>query len=108
MLRQLGKQHFQSWMHHPLVEELLKRTNAVNLKEKLTPEVNPIEAQEQVLKYLLETAKDTQFGKAYQFETLIESETKAEDFAATIPYFDYNKISEEWWNKLHNGEDNVT
>lgn len=81
---------------------------AINLKEKLTPEVNPIEAQEQVLKYLLETAKDTQFGKAYQFETLIESETTAEDFAATIPYFDYNKISEEWWNKLHNGEDNVT
>lgn len=81
---------------------------AINLKEKLTPEVNPIEAQEQVLKYLLETAKDTQFGKAYQFETLLESETTAEDFAATIPYFDYNKISEEWWDKLHNGEDNVT
>ena len=25
---------------------------AINLKEKLTPEVNPIEAQEQVLKYI--------------------------------------------------------
>lgn len=81
---------------------------AINLKEKLTPEVNPIEAQEQVLRQLLETAKDTQFGKMYHFEMLLESESIAKDFAATIPYFDYNKISKEWWSKLHDGEDNVT
>ncbi|TYB80104.1 GH3 auxin-responsive promoter family protein [Bizionia saleffrena] len=81
---------------------------AINLKDKLTPEVNPIEAQEQVLKHLLETAKDTQFGKAYKFKSLLESDTIAEAFAATIPYFDYNEISEQWWRKLHNGEENVT
>ncbi|MBQ0768762.1 MAG: GH3 auxin-responsive promoter family protein [Bizionia sp.] len=81
---------------------------AINLKDKLTPDVNPIEAQEQVLRHLLETAIDTQFGKMYQFNSLLESETTAKDFAATIPYFDYNSISEQWWSKLHVGEIDVT
>lgn len=81
---------------------------AIHLKDSLTPEVNPIEAQERVLIHLLETAKATQFGKAYQFERLLESKTIAKDFASTIPYFDYNTISEQWWNKLHQGEQDVT
>lgn len=81
---------------------------AIHLKDSLTPEVNPIEAQERVLIHLLETAKATQFGKAYQFERLLESKTIAKDFASTIPYFDYNTISEQWWNKLHHGEQDVT
>ncbi|OIQ22681.1 GH3 auxin-responsive promoter family protein [Lacinutrix sp. MedPE-SW] len=81
---------------------------AINLKDALTPSVNPIEAQEKVLKNLLETAKDTQFGNYYNFQNILESRNITKVFSQTIPYFDYNKINEQWWSKLHDGEENVT
>jgi hypothetical protein len=78
------------------------------LKDAVTSEVNHIEVQKDVLTDLLETAKETQFGKQYQFETILESENKAEAFSNSLPYFDYNKINDEWWYKLHEGETDVT
>lgn len=81
---------------------------AINLKDALTPSVHPVEAQEKVLKNLLETAKGTQFGKYYNFKNILESENITEAFSQTIPYFDYNKINKQWWSKLHQGEENVT
>ena len=40
---------------------------AIHFKEALTPSVNHLESQKAVLKHLLDTAKDTEFGKAYNF-----------------------------------------
>ncbi|MBU2997706.1 GH3 auxin-responsive promoter family protein [Cellulophaga baltica] len=80
----------------------------IDLKDKLTPESNPIEEQEKVLIDLLEKAKDTAFGQHYNFATILEAENPAKKFATTLPYFDYNKLNGEWWYKLHEGEENVT
>ena len=68
------------------------------LKDAVTPEVNHIEAQKDMLVKLLETAKDTQFGKYYQFDSLLESDQIVKEFSNRIPYFDYNKINDEIWN----------
>ncbi|RAJ12952.1 GH3 family domain-containing protein [Olleya aquimaris] len=81
---------------------------AIHLKEALTSEVNPVQAQEKVLLKLLETAKETQFGKHYNFSDILNSENPAQTFAHRIPYFDYNKINDVWWSKLHQGETDVT
>ncbi|MGB1211296.1 MAG: GH3 family domain-containing protein [Lacinutrix venerupis] len=81
---------------------------AINLKDALTPSVNPVEAQHKVLKSLLETAKNTQFGEHYNFQNILESENITETFSKTIPYYDYNEINKKWWSKLHDGEENVT
>ena len=81
---------------------------AINLKDALTPSVNPVEAQQKVLKSLLETAKNTQFGEHYNFQNILESENISETFSKTIPYYDYNEINKKWWSKLHDGEENVT
>ncbi|WP_452222014.1 GH3 family acyl-acid amido synthetase [Lacinutrix salivirga] len=80
----------------------------IQLKDTLSPEVNHIEAQEKVLKELLEKAKDTEFGKHFNFKEILNSDTTLEAFAQNIPYFDYNKINEEWWHQLHEGKENVT
>ncbi|WP_405565565.1 GH3 auxin-responsive promoter family protein [Polaribacter sp. Asnod6-C07] len=80
----------------------------INLTDTLTSETNHTDAQEAVLKNLLETAKDTQFGKKYSFETILLSDDLGESFADVVPYFDYNKINEKWWSKLHEGEVDVT
>ncbi len=80
----------------------------IDLKDKLTPDANPIEDQKEVLTMLLEKAKDTAFGKHYNFTEILEDANPLQKFSSSIPYFDYNKLNDEWWSKLHNGEENVT
>lgn len=80
----------------------------INLKDKLTPEINHIDAQQKVLKDLLEKAKDTKFGTFYKFQNILNSDNIDKEFSKTVPYFDYNKINDEWWNKLHDNESDVT
>ncbi|MDO1500632.1 GH3 auxin-responsive promoter family protein [Winogradskyella maritima] len=80
----------------------------IDIKDSFTSEPNHIENQENVLKQLLETAKDTQFGKYYLFEGILNADNISEAFARQVPYFDYNSINDAWWSKLHKGETNVT
>ena len=80
----------------------------IELKDTLSSEINHTESQEKVLKDLLEKAKETQFGKFYNFENILKEENIQKAFAETIPYFDYNKINDDWWHKLHENETDVT
>lgn len=80
----------------------------INLTDTLTSDINHIEAQEKTLQYLLETAKNTQFGQHYQFKEILESKSITKAFSEKVPYFDYNSLQEQWWYKIHNGEENVT
>ncbi|PQV47428.1 GH3 auxin-responsive promoter [Jejuia pallidilutea] len=80
----------------------------INLKGAITTEPNPIEAQKQVFKNLLDTAKDTQFGKHYNFKNILNSNQPQQTFASTIPYHNYKKMKDEWWHKVINGETNIT
>lgn len=80
----------------------------IYLKDMVSSEVNHIEAQNKVLKDLLSKAKDTQFGKHYKFDDMLQSDNLSKSFANRIPYFDYNKINDAWWHKLHEGETDVT
>jgi len=81
---------------------------AIHLKETFTTEKDPWREQQEVLQNLLDTAKNTDFGRCYNFETLLNSQDLPSVFAEKIPFFDYNKINDEWWHKLHNGHENVT
>ncbi|WP_308992354.1 GH3 auxin-responsive promoter family protein [Mariniflexile litorale] len=80
----------------------------IDITEKLTPESSPLENQKEVLKNLLEKAKGTAFGKFYNFEEILKSDAIQKRFSEAIPYFDYNKINEVWWHKLHEGHTNIT
>lgn len=80
----------------------------IELKGTFEAEPNPVEDQRNVLKSLLDKAKDTAFGKHYSFETILDAENFQKAFSETIPYHDYDKMNTDWWNKLHNGESNIT
>ncbi|WP_439131865.1 GH3 family domain-containing protein [Polaribacter sp.] len=80
----------------------------INVADSLSTETNHIEAQQKVLKKLLETAKETQFGKKYHFKNILLKDNFHQFFAKEVPYFDYHKINKKWWSKLHQGETNVT
>ena len=80
----------------------------IEIKDSISSEVNPLTAQQEVLRKLLDKAKHTDFGKHYEFESILESENVAQFFSEKVPYFDYNKINEEWWYRLQDGSENVT
>ena len=80
----------------------------IDLKDTLTPEGEALKQQEEELVNLLKKAKDTAFGKHYEFEKILESENVRNTFAEKVPYFDYNKIDSEWWHRYHEGEEDVT
>lgn len=80
----------------------------INITENLISETNHIESQQKQLKHLLEKAKDTEFGKHYHFEEILESDDIAEEFAKRVPYFDYHQMEAQWWNKTQEGVEDVT
>ncbi len=69
----------------------------------------PEKYQHITLRKLLETAQYTAFGKAYDFEGLLNSTTPIEQsFREHIPIFDYSKMHKEWWYRLLEGEENIS
>lgn len=70
-------------------------------KHTLLPQepADPVNAQETQLKTLLKTAKDTAFGKYYNFAGLLEAEDVRASFAKRVPLHDYDKMNERWWRQ---------
>ncbi len=65
--------------------------------------INPGNIQKKQLFYLLNKAKDTQFGRKYNFKEM----KTIEDYQKTVPLVDYEGIK-DWWNKYFEGEVDVT
>ncbi len=82
--------------------------SAIELRGSLVSEPSPVEAQKEVLISLLEKAKDTAFGKYYGFRKILDAITIEKEFAETIPYHDYNKMKDEWWNRVQDGLEDIT
>ncbi|GGW23369.1 GH3 family domain-containing protein [Arenibacter certesii] len=80
----------------------------LDLRDQLVSEKNPVESQKEVLQMLLETAKDTDFGKHYKFNEILQSPDQLDAFTQKVPYFDYNKMNTEWWCKIHEGANDVS
>ena len=66
------------------------------------------ELQENTLRQLLKTASSTDFGKHYNFKSILQSSNIIESFQNSLPIFDYDEIYNIWWHKLLNGEKDVT
>lgn len=90
----------------PIIGSVIK--GLIDVTGTIAGNQNPIEEQEKVLTNLLDKASETQFGKHYDFNSILNAEDKATTFAQKVPYFDYDSINEKWWSKLHQGEENVT
>ena len=89
-----------------IVGSIIKKL--IDLRDNLVSEPDALKAQEEVLRKLLKTAKDTEFGRQYNFETILKSDDVMITFAEKVPYFDYHKLEKEWWHKIHEGQENIT
>jgi hypothetical protein len=89
-----------------IIGEMIK--GAIKIAGSVTTTSNHVEAQQKVLKELLESAQSTAFGKHYEFSEMLAEKDMQSVFKRTIPYFDYDKLKKEWWHKVHHGEANIT
>lgn len=81
---------------------------AIDLRGNLVSETSPVEDQQQVLKEMLEKAKNTAFGKYYGFSKILASETVQKQFAESVPFFDYHQMKAEWWDQTIQGLEDIT
>lgn len=81
---------------------------AIDLRGAIISETSPVEAQLEVLKNLLEKAKDTAFGKYYGFSKILETANLEKSFAEKVPYFDYHQMEAKWWCKTQEGMDDIS
>ncbi|MDP2687710.1 MAG: GH3 auxin-responsive promoter family protein [Aequorivita sp.] len=80
---------------------------AIDIRDALVSEKPPIESQKEVLKSLLEKAKNTAFGKYYGFSKILEADDTQKSFSENIPYFDYHQMETEWWSKTQEGLEDI-
>ncbi|HIB48621.1 MAG TPA: GH3 auxin-responsive promoter [Flavobacteriaceae bacterium] len=81
---------------------------AIDLRGSIVGDTSPVEDQQNVLRSLLDKAKDTAFGKYYGFTTILESEQLAKKFTEVVPFFDYHTMKEEWWDRTISGLPDIT
>jgi hypothetical protein len=90
-----------------LLGKLIK--GAVQLGNNLIPDVSdPMAAQQATLRELLTKASETEFGKQYRFEEILQSENISGEFARVVPVHDYHAISDQWWHRQVAGESDIT
>lgn len=82
--------------------------SVIDISDNFNSEDKPVKEQQDVLKNLLKKAKNTAFGKHYKFEKILESENRYDTFSKQVPYFDYNSLNEQWWSRIHEGQEDVT
>ena len=68
----------------------------------------PIDLQRRTLKRLLRKAQFTSFGKFYDFAGILESSNVIKAFQDEVPFFDYDKIHDEWWHRSLSNKSDVT
>lgn len=96
-----------------ILGNLLK--NGIKLRESLEQEFSsPFDLQKSELRKLMILASQTQFGKKYEFKDILKTFPSTnfklfyEEYKTKVPVYDYNKIYNEWWHLLQDGQKNVT
>lgn len=74
---------------------------------------NPTDLQKHELRKLLIAARDTEFGKKYNFKYILDKFTGSDyyqfydAFKESVPPYTYDDIYERWWHRSKNGEKNI-
>ncbi len=96
----------------PIIGSILKK--GIKLRETLEQDYTaPYDLQKKELSKLLISARDTAFGRAYNFHEVLEQFRSFgtydfyEAYKANVPVCDYDKMDENWWHRIREGEDDV-
>lgn len=83
---------------------LVKTALDINAQFHSLPET-PKLTQEEQLTSLLKTARDTAFGKFYNFEELLGAEDVIKAYQERVPLHDYKTMHERWWKQQQDHPD---
>ena len=86
--------------------EFIKK--AIDVYGIISSAPEPLKAQLDVLKQLLEKAKFTAFGKKFGFSEMLSAGDTVAAFQEQVPVFDYDRMYDEWWHYLLEGHQNVS
>lgn len=91
-----------------LLSSIIARS--VKLRQKFSKkQAAPIVYQQITLKNLIHKAQYTQFGKHYDFPNLLQQSINLEDdFRKSVPFFNYDKMYNEWWYKCQESQHDVS
>lgn len=91
-----------------IVGNIIKQTMTLRKTvNKVRRRSSPERVQRKVLLKLISKARFTQFGKAYEFESMLMANNPEKLFQRIVPIYDYNKIFDDWWYKTLAGEEDV-
>jgi GH3 auxin-responsive promoter len=97
-----------------MLGSILKNGISFSGKLKQIKVLKPVSLQRKTLIKLLTKAQKTEFGKTYKFKKILlklvtkKKNSVYEEFKATVPIHDYNKMYSEWWYRCRAGESDVT
>jgi len=74
---------------------------------KVMRKQNPYKTQRSTLVKLLKKARNTSFGKKFDFDYIINTPDPARTFQRLVPVYDYNSIYKEWWHRIQKNETDV-
>lgn len=87
---------------------LRKTLDTVNEQlDKLKLRRDSYAKQKAVLKNILTKAAETDFGRHYHFQSLVQTTDFVKGYQKIVPLFDYDLIYDKWWHKTVNGQENV-
>lgn len=98
----------------PILGRLLKQ--GIKLRKSIEQDKKRLfELQKRQLTQLLMAAKNTQLGRAYQFDKILakipystpQNKSFYEAYRSQVPLFDYNNIYNTWWHRAQAGEKDV-
>lgn len=72
---------------------------ALEITDRVIPGPSHVEAQQDILRHLLEKAEHTEFGKHHRFGQILEAPDMEKAYARHVPYHDYDAMYSEWWKK---------
>ncbi len=87
-------------------KRLIERSKGVTRNFNI-PVSRAKEYQIRTLKKILNKASNTEFGKTYQFSSILDSGALYVEFRDKVPAGDYSSML-PWWDKARKGEKNVT
>lgn len=91
-----------------IVGNIIKQTMTLRKTvNKVRRRSSPERVQRKVLLKLISKARFTQFGKVYEFESMLMANNPEKLFQRVVPIHDYNKIFDDWWYKTLAGEEDV-
>jgi hypothetical protein len=80
----------------------------IDVRGKISTQPDPVKDQQKVLKQLIKSARDTAFGKHFNFKGILEADNLYKGFKDSVPIYDYNSIYQQWWQRLMEGEPDIT